>query len=125
MIGSWSNRIIDESRCYIRDRHALDTPSPDVNYTALPLAPRAHRGQACLGGAAPRLAPASPGDKDFCHAQAPQMTLIGSVSVPVTGPGPWRRARTGGLCEAGWMNEGGLMPVPRVAVLGVPTSAGA
>src|SRR5690242_2513168 len=38
MIGSWSNRIIDESRCYIRDRHALDTPSPDVNYTALPLA---------------------------------------------------------------------------------------
>ena len=75
------------------------------------LAPRAHRGQACLGAPAPRLAPASPGDKDFCHAQAPQMTLIGSVYVPVTGPGPWRRARTGGLCEAGWMNEGGLMPV--------------
>ena len=70
------------------------------------LAPRAHRGQACLGGAAPRLAQASPGDKDFCHAQAPQMTLIGSVYVPVTGPGPWRRARTEGLCEAGWMNEG-------------------
>jgi hypothetical protein len=70
------------------------------------LAPRAHRGQACLGGAAPKLAPASPGDKDFCHTQAPQMTLIGSVYVPVTGPEPWRPARTGGLCEAGWMNEG-------------------
>ena len=39
MIGSWSNRIIDESRCHMRDRHALDTPNQDVNYMALGLAP--------------------------------------------------------------------------------------
>ena len=37
MIGSWSNRIIDESRCHLRDRHALDTAEPDVNYVALGL----------------------------------------------------------------------------------------
>lgn len=37
MIGSWSNRIIDESRCHMRDRHAVDTPNPDVNYTTLGL----------------------------------------------------------------------------------------
>ena len=29
------------------------------------LAPRAHRGQACLGGGAPKLAPASPGGQGF------------------------------------------------------------
>jgi hypothetical protein len=38
MIGSWSNRIIDESRCQIEDRHALDASNPDVNYVALGLA---------------------------------------------------------------------------------------
>jgi hypothetical protein len=38
MIGSWSNRIIDESRCHIRDRHALDTSNSDVNYVTLRLA---------------------------------------------------------------------------------------
>jgi hypothetical protein len=35
MIGSWSNRIIDESRCHTRDRHALDGPNQDVNYVTL------------------------------------------------------------------------------------------
>jgi len=39
MIGSWSNRIIDESRCHMRDRHALDTFNPNANYVALALAP--------------------------------------------------------------------------------------
>jgi hypothetical protein len=38
MIGSWSNQIIDESRCPMRDRHALDTPNQNVNYVALRLA---------------------------------------------------------------------------------------
>ena len=38
MIGSWSNRIIEESRCHTQDQHALDTPEPDVNYVALRLA---------------------------------------------------------------------------------------
>ena len=38
MIGSWSNRIIDESRCHMRDRHALDTFNPNANYVALLLA---------------------------------------------------------------------------------------
>jgi len=38
MIGSWSNRIIDESRCHMRDRHALDTFNPNANYVALGLA---------------------------------------------------------------------------------------
>jgi len=38
MIGSWSNQIIEGSRCHIKDRHTLDTPEPDVNYTALGLA---------------------------------------------------------------------------------------
>ena len=38
MIGSWSNRIMKESRCHIRDRHALDTTNQDANYVALPLA---------------------------------------------------------------------------------------
>jgi hypothetical protein len=38
MIGSWSNRIIEESRCHTWDRHALDTFNPDVNYVALGLA---------------------------------------------------------------------------------------
>ena len=38
MIGSWSNQIIDESRCHMRDRHTLDTPNPDVNYVTLGLA---------------------------------------------------------------------------------------
>jgi ABC-2 type transport system permease protein len=38
MIGSWSNRIIEESRCHMWDRHALDTLNPDVNYLALGLA---------------------------------------------------------------------------------------
>ena len=37
MIGSWSNRIIDESRCHVRDRHTLDTPNSDVNYVTLEL----------------------------------------------------------------------------------------
>jgi len=37
MIGSWSNRIIEESRCRIRDRHALDATNLDVNYAALGL----------------------------------------------------------------------------------------
>ena len=37
MIGSWSNRIIEGSRCHMRDRHALDTPERDVNYVALGL----------------------------------------------------------------------------------------
>ena len=35
MIGSWSNQIIDESRCHVRDRHTLDTPNSDANYVAL------------------------------------------------------------------------------------------
>ena len=38
MIGSWSNRIIEESRCHTWDRHALDRSNRDVNYVALPLA---------------------------------------------------------------------------------------
>jgi hypothetical protein len=38
MIGSWSNRIIEESRCHVRDRHALDMTNLDVNYVALGLA---------------------------------------------------------------------------------------
>ena len=38
MIGSWSNRIIDESRCHIRDRHTFDTSNSDVNYVTLALA---------------------------------------------------------------------------------------
>ena len=38
MIGSWSNRIIDESRCHMADRHALDTFNPNANYVALGLA---------------------------------------------------------------------------------------
>jgi hypothetical protein len=38
MIGSWSNRIIEESRCHMRDRHALDKSNRDVNYVALALA---------------------------------------------------------------------------------------
>ena len=37
MIGSWSNRIIEESRCRIRDRHALDATNLDVTYAALGL----------------------------------------------------------------------------------------
>ena len=37
MIGSWSNRIIDESRCHMRDRHTLDASNPDANYVALGL----------------------------------------------------------------------------------------
>jgi len=37
MIGSWSNRIIDESRCHMADRHALDTFNPNANYVALGL----------------------------------------------------------------------------------------
>ena len=37
MIGSWSNQIIDESRCHVRDRHTLDTPNSDANYVALGL----------------------------------------------------------------------------------------
>jgi len=37
MIGSWSNQIIDESRCHIRDRHALDASSLDLNYVTLGL----------------------------------------------------------------------------------------
>jgi hypothetical protein len=37
MIGSWSNRIIEKSRCHMWDRHALDTFNPDVNYAALRL----------------------------------------------------------------------------------------
>jgi hypothetical protein len=37
MIGSWSNRIIEESRCRMRDRHALDATNLDVNYVALGL----------------------------------------------------------------------------------------
>lgn len=37
MIGSWSNRIIDESRCHMRDRHTLDESYQDVNYVALGL----------------------------------------------------------------------------------------
>ena len=37
MIGSWSNRIIKESRCHIQDRHALDTTNQDANYVALGL----------------------------------------------------------------------------------------
>lgn len=37
MIGSWSNRIIDESRCHMKDRHALDGSNRDVNYVALGL----------------------------------------------------------------------------------------
>jgi len=40
MIGSWSNRIIEEPRCHMRTDTPLDTPNPDVNYTALPLARR-------------------------------------------------------------------------------------
>src|SRR5258708_21829904 len=39
MIGSWSNRIIDESRCHMRDRHAFDTSNRDVNYVTLRLVP--------------------------------------------------------------------------------------
>ena len=39
MIGSWSNRIIEESRCHLRDRHALDMTNLDVNYVALGLTP--------------------------------------------------------------------------------------
>jgi hypothetical protein len=35
MIGSWSNRIIEESRCHMRDRHTLDASNLDVNYVAL------------------------------------------------------------------------------------------
>ncbi len=38
MIGSWSNRIIEESRCHTWDRHALDRSKRDVNYVALGLA---------------------------------------------------------------------------------------
>jgi hypothetical protein len=38
MIGSWSNRIIDESRCHTRDRHTFDTSNSDVNYVTLVLA---------------------------------------------------------------------------------------
>ena len=38
MIGSWSNRIIEESRCHTWDRHALDRSNRDVNYVALGLA---------------------------------------------------------------------------------------
>jgi predicted MFS family arabinose efflux permease len=37
MIGSWSNRIIEKSRCHVWDRHALDTFNPDLNYLALGL----------------------------------------------------------------------------------------
>jgi hypothetical protein len=37
MIGSWSNRIIEKSRCHMWDRHALDTFNPDLNYLALGL----------------------------------------------------------------------------------------
>ena len=37
MIGSWSNRIIDESRCHLWDRHTLDAPNPDANYVTLGL----------------------------------------------------------------------------------------
>ena len=37
MIGSWSNRIIEESRCHVRERHALDMTNLDVNYVALRL----------------------------------------------------------------------------------------
>jgi poly(3-hydroxyoctanoate) depolymerase len=37
MIGSWSNRIIEESRCHMRDRHTLDTSNQDVNYVTLRL----------------------------------------------------------------------------------------
>jgi hypothetical protein len=37
MIGSWSNQIIEESRCHIKDRHALDASNRNVNYTALGL----------------------------------------------------------------------------------------
>ena len=51
MIGSWSNRIIDESRCHMRDRHALDRPNQDVNYVALGLAltrTRELQGHPCL-----------------------------------------------------------------------------
>ena len=39
MIGSWSNRIIEESRCHMRDRHALDRSKRDINYVVLELAP--------------------------------------------------------------------------------------
>jgi hypothetical protein len=37
MIGSWSNRIIEESRCQMQDQHALHNPEPDINYVALEL----------------------------------------------------------------------------------------
>ena len=38
MIGSWPNRIIDQSRCHARDRHTFDTSNSDVNYVTLALA---------------------------------------------------------------------------------------
>ena len=50
MIGSWSNRIIDESRCHARDRHTFDTSNSDVNYVTLGLA------LACMA-CAPRMWP--------------------------------------------------------------------
>jgi hypothetical protein len=49
MIGSWSNRIIEESRCHMRDRHALDKSNRDVNYVALGLAAAHNRLDALLG----------------------------------------------------------------------------
>ena len=39
MIGSWSNRIIEESCCHMQDRHPHDAFKPDVNYVALGLEP--------------------------------------------------------------------------------------
>jgi hypothetical protein len=39
MIGSWPNRIDDDSRCHMRDRHAPWRVQPDVNYATLALAP--------------------------------------------------------------------------------------
>lgn len=68
MIGSWSNRIIEESRCHMRDRHALDMTNLDVNYVALGLG-----GRVASGGRI-RWPGHSPGSVRFAKVTQPMRT---------------------------------------------------